>query len=307
MRKREEERLKYLEKVKAAKEKRIKEIKALDEKKLLESKNEEILNNMKNNMPDAIPIFEKVNTILNRTVLKVKELAREKVMTKEEKEISKKEEDLKKEKEKQKKEQTEKIKNITRDAVNEINNLTRLVIEQSNSLIERINNPELYKSESSDDILLRAAPKIVKKEKLEIHYQVVCDGCKVTPIRGNRYKCKKCKDFDFCENCYQKNKESHGHDFKVIAHPFCRNRLGHKNTKYCQRGLVHSNVMCDRCGMLPLKGYRFKCSICDNYNLCENCEEQTNHNHLFLKIPYASVLNKFNENYIKLNTYESSK
>ena len=65
--------------------------------------------------------------------------------------------------------------------------------------------------------------------------------------------------------------------------------------------------MCDRCGMLPLKGYRFKCSICDDYNLCENCEEQTNHNHPFLKIPYASLLNKFNENYIKLNTYEFSK
>ena len=82
MRKIEEERLKYLEKVKVAKEKRIKERKVLEEKKLLESKNEDILSNMKNNMPDAIPIFEKVNTILNRTVLKVKELAREEVLTK---------------------------------------------------------------------------------------------------------------------------------------------------------------------------------------------------------------------------------
>ena len=306
MRKKEEERKKFFEKVKVAKEKRIKERKALEEKKLLESNNEVILKNMSINIPDAIPIFKKVNVVLNKTVLKVKELAREKVMTKEEKEISKKEEDLKKEKEKHKKEQTEKIKKITRDAVNEINNLTKLVIEQSNALIERINNPELYKSQSSDDILLRAAPKIVKKEKPEIHFNIVCDGCKVTPLRGNRYKCKKCKDFDFCENCYQKNKESHGHDFKVIARPFCRNRLGHPNTKYCQRGLVHSNIMCDGCGMLPIKGYRFKCPICDDYNLCENCEERNHHNHPLLKIYYSSLLNKFNENFIKLNTYESS-
>ena len=257
-------------------------------------------------MPDSVPIFKKVNEVLYKTIQKVKLLAKEKVMTEEEKEIAKKEEDMKKEKEKLKKEQIAKIEKITRDAVNEINNLTKLVIEQSKSLIERINNPQLYKSQSSDDILLRAAPKIVKKEKPEIHYNVICDGCKVTPLRGNRYKCKKCKDFDFCENCYQLNKESHGHDFHVIAHPIMRNRLGHKNTKYCQRGIVHSNVMCDGCGMLPLKGWRYKCSICDDYNLCENCEEKTGHNHPLLKIYYSSLLNKFNENYIKLNTYESS-
>ena len=79
MRKKEEERKKFYEKVKAAKEKRIKERKALEEKKLLELNNEEILKNMKINMPDTIPIFEKVNAVLNKTVLKVKELAREKL------------------------------------------------------------------------------------------------------------------------------------------------------------------------------------------------------------------------------------
>ena len=65
--------------------------------------------------------------------------------------------------------------------------------------------------------------------------------------------------------------------------------------------------MCDGCGMLPIKGYRFKCTICEDYNLCENCEEKPGHNHPLLKIYYSSLLTKFNENYIKLNTYESSK
>ena len=292
------------------KEKRMKERKALEEKKLLESKNEEIIKNMKTDLPNSIPIFKKVNDVLNQTVQKVKQLAKEKViMTKEEKEMAKKEEDKKKEKEKCKKEQIEKIQKITKDAINEINNLTKLIIEQSNSLIERINNPQLYKSQSSDDILLRTAPKVEKKEKPEIHYNVICDGCKVTPLRGNRYKCKKCKNFDFCEDCYKKNKESHGHDFQIIAHPHCRNRLGHPNKKYCQRGIVHSKIMCDGCGMLPLVGWRYKCSICDDYNLCENCEERIGgkHNHPFIKITYSLMLDKFNENYLKLNTYEPNK
>ena len=295
---------KYFERLKAAKEKRMKERKALEEKKALESKNEEILKNMQNNMPDSIPIFIKVNEVLKNTIQKVKDLAKEKVMTQEEKEIAKNEETLKKEKEKTKKQQIEKVQKITRDAVKEINNLTKIVIEQANSLIEKINNPQLYRSSSTDDILLRTAPKPQKKVKPEIHYNIICDGCKVTPLRGNRYKCKKCKDFDFCEECYKINKESHGHDFTLIAHPRCRNRLGHKNTKYCQRGIVHSKIMCDGCGMFPMKGYRFKCAVCEDFNLCENCEEKTKHFHPFVKISTPSMQNTFNDNYLKLNTYQ---
>ena len=305
LRKNEEERLKFFAELEKAKEKRMKERKALEEQKSLEAKNELILKDIKLNMTETIPVFVKVNDVLKKTVEKVKKLARQKVMTKEEKEIAQKEENIKKEKEKSKKEQIEQIKKITKDAVKEINNLTKLVIEQSNSLIERINNPQLFKSQSSDNILLRAAPKIEKKKKLEIHYNVICDGCKKTPLRGNRYKCKKCKDFDFCEECYAKNKESHGHDFHKIEHPICRNRLGHPNKKYIQRGIIHSKVMCDGCGMLPISGWRYKCAICEDYNLCENCEERIGgeHKHPFIKITYSTMLYDFNENYLKLNSY----
>ena len=298
---------KYFQRLNAAKEKRMKERKALEEKKALESQNEEILKNIKNNLPDSLPIFEKVNEVLKNTVDKVKDLAKEKVMTQEEKEVSKKEETIKKEKEKSKKEQIQKIQKITKDAVKEINNLTKLIIDQSNSLIEKINNPQLFKCNSSDNIILKA-PKPEKKVKPEIHYHVICDGCKVTPIRGNRYKCKKCKDFDFCEECYKINKESHGHDFTVIAHPILRNRINHPKKDYIKRGNIHPKVMCDGCGMLPIKGWRYKCAVCEDYNLCENCEERIGgqHKHPFIKIIYSTMLYDFNQNYLKLNTYQES-
>ena len=301
---------KYKEQLKAAKEKRLKERKALEEKKLLENKNEEYINEiLKIENPEAIPIFMKVNDVLKKTIEQVKVLAKEKVMTNDEKELAKKEEDIKKEKEKYKKEQIDKIKKITKDAVKEINDLTKLVIEQSNSLIERVNNPELYRSSSSDNILLRTAPKMEKKEKPEVHYHIICDGCKTTPIRGIRYKCKQCKDFDFCQDCYDKNKESHGHDFRKILHPPCRNRPGHPNKEYCNRGVIHSKVMCDGCGMLPISGWRFKCSICDDYNLCENCEERLGreHDHPLIKLRYSLMLKQFNDNYLKINSYEPKK
>ena len=53
-------------------------------------------------------------------------------------------------------------------------------------------------------------------EMKEIHYNIKCDGCQMKPLIGIRYKCEECQDFDYCESCYEKNKESHGHTFKII-------------------------------------------------------------------------------------------
>ena len=36
---------------------------------------------------------------------------------------------------------------------------------------------------------------------------------------------------------------------------------------------VHIGVKCENCGKNPIQGIRYKCTICNNYNLCENCEE----------------------------------
>ena len=129
------------------------------------------------------------------------------------------------------------------------------------------------------------------------------------PIRGNRYRCKKCPDFDFCEKCYQKEKENHRHEFTKIEKPKNTRRMGHKNTKYCQRGIVHKNIRCEGCGLDPMVGYRYMCTICDDYNLCENCEERLviGHGHPFIKVTYSSLLNSFNECYLKMNYYEPNK
>lgn len=53
------------------------------------------------------------------------------------------------------------------------------------------------------------------KEAPVVHDGVQCDGCKVSPIVGVRYKCAVCKDFDYCAKC----EDSLGHD-----HPFLKIR-----------------------------------------------------------------------------------
>lgn len=34
---------------------------------------------------------------------------------------------------------------------------------------------------------------------------------------------------------------------------------------------VHDNVYCDQCGVRPMRNLRFKCSVCDSYDLCLHC------------------------------------
>jgi len=48
--------------------------------------------------------------------------------------------------------------------------------------------------------------------------------------------------------------------------------------------VVHERVTCDSCGKFPIVGIRYKCSICHNYDFCEDCEARGDHPHAFLKI-----------------------
>ena len=49
------------------------------------------------------------------------------------------------------------------------------------------------------------------------HEGVTCNGCKTNPIRGTRYKCKICENFNYCENCFYV-KKTHRHSFNRIIY-----------------------------------------------------------------------------------------
>jgi hypothetical protein len=48
---------------------------------------------------------------------------------------------------------------------------------------------------------------------------------------------------------------------------------------------VHSNVKCDGCSTKPIIGTRYKCAVCEDYDLCESCEANHLHDeHPMLKL-----------------------
>ena len=132
--------------------------------------------------------------------------------------------------------------------------------------------------------------KSLEKNEKEIHYCVRCDGCGMHPLIGKRFKCKQCPNFDFCEACLEKNKDTHKHEFTQIT----KNKIFKAKTikeekkeelKLADK-IVHFGVKCDGCGTFPIIGCRYKCVICNNFDFCEECENKKGeeHNHPFMKI-----------------------
>lgn len=47
---------------------------------------------------------------------------------------------------------------------------------------------------------------------------------------------------------------------------------------------THEGYECDGCGVFPIVGTRYKCSVCKNFDFCSRCEEFQPHDHAFLKL-----------------------
>ena len=101
------------------------------------------------------------------------------------------------------------------------------------------------------------------------HEFIGCDGCGAIPIKGIRYKCKECLDFDFCKSCRFSVPHEHSEFF------------------WMTNSGVHLNKTCNSCGENPLKSVLYNCNSC-NLQYCHTCVMREGHQHpteAFL--PYA--------------------
>lgn len=65
-----------------------------------------------------------------------------------------------------------------------------------------------------------------------------------------------------------------------------KNNKNNKNDKKFRNYVIHSCVACDGCGVNPIIGNRYQCSVCENIDYCEECEEKfaDSHKHPFVKL-----------------------
>lgn len=126
-------------------------------------------------------------------------------------------------------------------------------------------------------------------------HECQCRSCNA-PIHGIRYRCTLCDNVDLCQNCINKpgvHDERHiflkirrAVDCVPAALPNLYTNKWIGNPQF--RSNVHAGVKCEACGMFPIRGVRYWCENCENYNLCEHCakHEYKHHNrmHVFLRV-----------------------
>jgi len=123
-----------------------------------------------------------------------------------------------------------------------------------------------------------------------VHEYVSCDGCGVKPLKGFRYKCTVCPNYDLCEKCEVSSQ--HDHVFmkikKPIVYQFVEGNIIElnqpNNNTNSTNEQVHRWVKCDGCSSKPIVGNRYKCTVCPNYDFCQNCKDNKQHDHPFDKI-----------------------
>lgn len=116
---------------------------------------------------------------------------------------------------------------------------------------------------------------IPKPQEIKPFHNAICDSCN-SQIRGIRYKCTACPDYDLCETCETKKTTVHpDHVFQTVA-PGFGGRCGGRRPFHPvhqpipQDKIVHM-ATCDGCKS-RIVGIRYKCENCPDFDLCQKCE-----------------------------------
>ncbi|ORZ26475.1 hypothetical protein BCR41DRAFT_348372 [Lobosporangium transversale] len=135
-----------------------------------------------------------------------------------------------------------------------------------------------------------------------IHTNVFCDICFNT-IKGIRYKCQDCDNYDLCQNCFCLASKRHhiNHTFETIEKPFLSKRIrdqasgkSSNATSASQASAIAHPAKCDMCNQKICYGTRYKCIVCPDYDLCQKCRPfaRTQHKgHSFMPIDFPGQVN----------------
>lgn len=117
-------------------------------------------------------------------------------------------------------------------------------------------------------------------------HNVQCSSCNENPIESDRYKCLNCENINLCGGCFESRRESSKHKsghayvhFKSPGELFGQSvkesDVTYAKLKEASANDVHESISCDGgCESTSIKGLRFKCDTCPNYDLCQHCVDR---------------------------------
>lgn len=111
-----------------------------------------------------------------------------------------------------------------------------------------------------------------------------CDTCKLNPIRGKRYTCLICNEYDQCRKCYETKKHNQNHmPYHPMQEALPQNLFGQASNIYrcpfCGENGFSSSTLADHCHELHIESQaiRVRCPICSvcklpfaNYSLLKD-------------------------------------
>ena len=107
------------------------------------------------------------------------------------------------------------------DESRDLCSLSQRTIVDALSFLDEEKTMRIYVLEKPEDWeLAGACPQTIRGECQEEHDLIVCDGCEADPLRGDRYKCMICDNFDLCGSCMQSC------DIGIVEH-ISRHRFRH--------------------------------------------------------------------------------
>ena len=126
-----------------------------------------------------------------------------------------------------------KIPQMERD-LNELRNQNAQIKKKNfevlynNPSLQFANNIDLYDFDLNKKNIQNYFPNIHELDKkvdsnIKIHYNIICEKCRMSPIIGERYKCKDCNK-NFCESCMKNNPK---HNFIKIEDSIDPNEISY--------------------------------------------------------------------------------
>lgn len=160
---------------------------------------------------------------------------------------------------------------------------------ESESASIKVNGPEEVVIDTREERLtvrgeIIKTPTIahmVDPSRPDVHVGFSCDSCDIHPIVGVRWKCLVCNMYDLCTDCRSAGCATKDHSIR------------HRMLRIETRDSVlmsHDRITCDGCRIDPITGVRWKCLVCDDYDLCDACHSSGAHpsEHAMLRIEHPA-------------------